>query len=416
MKLINKIQNINGTRFEKILKATLLVFVSVYFFWLPSFSEIFPFNIVTYFILALIAVICLILLISSKSIYFCKNVFIVLLVYLIVSLFSTLLHINVLGLKGLREWLRLLLLFLSFIIIYNSFKIIGDKNKIIFALLLSLLVFSGYFFAYYINDIISFLKGSDKRLGGDFINVNALSSFFALGYIISLYLIFYLRKKIRFLFTLLCFIFIFLGLTTGSRQFLLSLFIATYVFLFWFFRKKKVFLIITILSLIFVVVLIFTVPQLSFIKNKFMFLFDITGTKDLSAIQRLLMQINAIFDGGKSFVFGHGQLSFSFYTAFDGYSHNAYTNAFFETGIIGLLCLVLLLILIFKNSYRLKDEYFSIVLLIVIYYIVVGFFSVWFREKQFYVSLSFVCFLTSCEAFKNNYYNKLKDDGSVIII
>ena len=112
------------------------------------------------------------------------------------------------------------------------------------------------------------------------------------------------------------------------------------------------------------------------------------------------MQVNAIFEGGKNFVFGHGQLSFSFYTSFDGYSHNAFTNSFFESGIIGLFCLILLLTLILRNGAKLKDEYFGIIILLLVYYFIVGFFSVWFREKPFYVSLSFMCFLIYEKNFK----------------
>ena len=400
MKLIDKIQRINGTRLEKILQTALLVLVSFYFFWLPSFSDRSPFNIFTYPLLIILTIICSILLIAKKRIFYCKSILIVLIIYLLFSLLSTLTHIGVLGFDGFREWIRLLFLFASFIVLFNSFNIIDDKNKIVLALLISLALFSGYFLIVYYKDILSLFKGSDKRLGAYFNNVNTLSSFFAIGYILSFYQIFYTKAKIRFAYIIPCLVFAFLGYTTGSRQFLLGLFVSTFVFLFWMFRKKKI-IILSIGALLIVgIVLIFSVPQLSFIKNKFLFLFDFTDSKDLSAIQRLLMQINALFDGGKSFIFGHGQLSFSHYTSFNGYSHNAYTNAFFESGIIGLFCLLLLLLITIRKSFRLKDEYFSVVILFMVYYFIVGFFSVWFREKPFYVILSLMCYLSYKKTFK----------------
>ncbi len=400
MKLISKIQELKGKHIEKILKITLLILVSFYFFWLPSFSDRSPFNYFTYPLLLLLTGICLILLIVNKKVFICREVIFILLAYLFFSLFSTLIHVRVLGLDGLREWLRLLFLFLSFFVLFNSFNIIYNKDRIIYALLIPLLLFAGYYLIIYFKDIIALFKGSDKRLGAYFNNVNTLSSFFALGYLISFYQIFNLKKITRFVFITFCALFIFLGYTTGSRQFLLSLFVSTFVFLIWKFRTKKAFLVTIIGLLITSIVLIFTVPQLTFIRNKFLFLFDSADSKDLSAVQRLLMQVNAIFEGGKNFVFGHGQLSFSFYTSFDGYSHNAFTNSFFESGIIGLFCLILLLTLILRNGAKLKDEYFGIIILLLVYYFIVGFFSVWFREKPFYVSLSFMCFLIYEKNFK----------------
>ena len=401
MKLVNSIQCIKGTRLERVLKTSLLLLVSFYFFWLPSFSDRYPFNIITYPIFLMITALCAILLLSNKKVFICRNVFVIILIYLGTSLISTLFHIGTLGFNGFREWIRIFFLILSFLVLYNSFMLIGNKNTILVGILISLLLFSSYYVFVYFKDIILLLKGTEKRLGSYFNNVNTLSSFFAIGYIIALYFCFYSKIIIKPFVTLCCGVFIFLGYTTGSRQFLLSLFIATFIFLLWVFRKRKIALIVTTGSLLLIVVFVFTIPQLSFIKNKFLFLFNFADTKDLSAIQRLLMQYNALFEGGKCFVLGHGQSGFSFFTSFDGYSHNAYTNAYFESGLIGFLCLLSLIGLLLWNGRSLKSENFGIVVLFVVYYLVVGFFSVFFREKPFYVMLAFLCFLASSPKFIN---------------
>ena len=149
MKLFNKIQKLEGTRFEQTLKMVLLILISFYFFWLPSFSDRYPFNIGTYPLLISIAVVCSICLIMKRKVFLIRDISFVLIIYLSISLLSTLLSIKVLGLGGLREWLRLAFLFISFFIFFNAFKVIGKFEHIVLMLFISMFLFTLYFILIY---------------------------------------------------------------------------------------------------------------------------------------------------------------------------------------------------------------------------------------------------------------------------
>lgn len=280
---------------------------------------------------------------------------------------------------------------LSILTIFTIIYINGEKKRFDFLLngaFVGTLVFLFAFVVTYKNDIFSL---NFYRLGSIFGDENDISVFMSFGLLVSLYYFFTVKKWwIKLLMILSFVLFVGLGLLTGSKVFIFSLFalfVTTVVFLI----KNKNYVLVSIAASAFIVaIIIFMVlPIFSTLRER-LFLFFATffggaSQNDLSTIYRIEM-----FEGGiklffKKPLFGYGPSGFQYFGGFnDGWSHNHLSESLCNYGIIGSVLTFFpfcyCTFLAHKNNYLIKKT-------IVIYGLVFCFVSMisipFFIEKFF---------------------------------
>ena len=102
----------------------------------------------------------------------------------------------------------------------------------------------------------------------------------------------FFRKKIRYTFILPSVTLLLVGITTGSRTFIFTLFIILLVFLYFKFQKHKFVYILIVLALLSLFIVLVNLPFMSTLKDRILRAFGTffgTGTKvDTSSIERAI--------------------------------------------------------------------------------------------------------------------------------
>lgn len=379
----------NSDKAHKIINIVLLVSLALYIFSIPAFSARAKWNYVSYFLMALCAANTLVEYILYEKFFFDRRL-LIFLVFILESLIGTIIFSH-----EFRHWITIILVTLSLVVFYYAFNLIKDKKLIYLIIAFALLAFGVYFAIVYYKRVLTF-KISGDALGGYFDNVNAIGTYFSVGSVLFLYLALFNTKKLEYLYLIPTLGMLYLGLFTGSRHFLITTFIAAFVAVFLSIKKRKWIALIGLGAAIGLFFIIIQIPALADFRERInraiTTLFGIGNAKiDPSVVQRTLWPRYGFNLGSKELLFGYGVEGFSIYSGIGTYAHNNYAEVMCNFGILGLVIFYSTLLYPFFLAIRSKDKTKCIVIIIITFYLVKGFFGVYYSSKDAYMMLA-LCF------------------------
>lgn len=294
-------------------------------------------------------------------------------------------------LNGIRmfSFTPLLLTFLT-IVIYSYCK--SNKSVVslfVVGIFFSLLCFALFFFVSY-WDVFRHLNFD--RLGGLFGDENDVALFFGLGFLISCYFTFYSKSLWnKLLFALFCCFFILLGISTGSKIFILTIIVISVALIISFFGRKKWWAsALLIVGLGIALIIILSLPFAETIRTRFFaFINTFFNTSnsgqtstDFSSIQRLYM----FFDGIEMFfrkpLFGFGINGFAIFGGLNqGWSHNHFSESLANFGLVGSILFNYGIFVSIIGFFNKKDKKVIIYHLMTIFFIVLMFSVALFTQK-----------------------------------
>lgn len=393
--------------FKKILIIFQYIFISLYTFSLPSFSGRNTFNLISYFFMG-----CLVILAIISTIIYSKFRFHWYL--LIIPAFSIWAFVGTaIYSHSFRGWFSLILMSITLFTFYFSFIFINNIKCVLKTIVFSLLLFCVYFFVIYYKDILNYKNfvGDSFRLGDYFDNVNHIGSYLIIGFAISIYLTFFFVKKRELLYSLASLCFAFVGFTTGSRTFIISIIASLLVILFMKFKKRKIILLISIVSSILVFAALINMPFLSVLKKRMFGFFGtfVTGeASETSSIQRYLWQIYGVHLGSKQLITGYGYNGFAIYSGVGTYAHANYSELLSNYGLIGLLLFYGAIAYMFVLAVKSNSGQFNIIIIFASLFFVNSFLMVYYYDKATYLMLAIMYYVVDSETKKrellSNYY------------
>lgn len=274
-----------------------------------------------------------------------------------------------------------------FIILYHLFSI----NRLFYNLSLKLfacgmLLFGCYFILLNYKALISL---EFFRLGSSFGDENVIGTYFAMGALLSLY---YVLFKKDFLFLIPALLLFVLGLTTGSKAYILIVGLSIIFFIFALNGKKRIWLSCLILSLLLVAfVLLLQLKAFATIKQRVLDFFDFLAHKknDESTSGRIYYIFEAMFLFLKNPIVGYGIKGFARNSTYGIYTHNTVMELLVNFGIVAMISFEIPLFYSL-NKIRKKDndnyiiDYFFIIL------IIIGTLTyVQFLDKLYFLQLAF---------------------------
>lgn len=277
--------------------------------------------------------------------------------------------------------------------------IINDNKVLSVCITMSFFAFAIYYLIHYRESILNYAsyQYDEFRLGWDFENPNTVGSFMTLGLSLSLYLLFFEKDKYRYLFLIPAASFLLIGLTTGSRTFLISIFVIVICFTLFKLKKHFVIALIGIIGLVVLsVVLINHVPFLSTIKYRLddtLKIFN-DGVAAGSTLERFLWQQYGFYLASRRILFGFGESGFAYASGVMTYTHGNFTEMLCDFGLIGFIlfyCFNLCPGFVTLFSKKPNKEY---VVTIVIVMLVNGLLSVYYYDKFTYLIMAFCYYLT----------------------
>lgn len=367
---------------KKILYYLILIFFSFYIFSTPYFSNREPFNILVYGIFAFLSF----FVIAYRFLYF-KSKRINFRIFLLPSfaLFSSI--GTIFFSHEFRYFLTVVLLSLSFVVLYFMFEEINNVRLILKLTIYSLLIFVFLFVLHYRKEIFDFKNLGNNRLAVDnyFDNVNAIAYYFAGCCILCLYCALYFKKKIELIYLLPFAICFFLGVLTASRAFLIGVTCASLVIFVVKFFKKPYILIPGLVILTIAIVLLFTLPAFENLKKRIIDMFNmITGSAystDYSTATRILWQEYAAYLGSKRMFIGNGLNGFAVFSGTGTYSHANFAELLCDVGLIGLLLYYSVFFVSFYDLVKKKFEFAPLTATLLVFLIVREFLSVAYTSK-----------------------------------
>lgn len=380
---------------KRIIYISNIVFLTMYSFSIPAFSGRYGYNVISYVAMALLGIVSISYFILFKQLTWKNRLFFFLLLFLFLSLLST-----VLFSKQYRSWVTLLLLSASCVIFYLSFHNIGDIKITFYVLAFSYFLFSLYFLIHYLPEILNStgITSPNTRMGSYFDNVNHVGSHMSIGYVVTLYLSLFAKKKRELLSILLLPFFIVVGLLTGSRTFFISVAISSIVLVFARFKSNKMILIGVLIGLITIATIIINLPFLSFLKEQiikaFNTIFGIGETAfDGSTMQRMLWQRYGFYLGTRNFLIGYGCNGFSIFSGVGTYTHGNLSEVFCNFGLLGSLAFYSLLLVPFVLGFNCKHSSKYLIFCFFVYYFVNNFLSVYYVEKDLYIIIAMMFYI-----------------------
>lgn len=318
----------------KALKMSILCFLFLYIFSLPSFSGRVGYNYVSYVAMALLSILTFLytMLFSSFKVNY---LFLCLPIFIFWSFLGTVIYSH-----EFRNWFTLVLLFLSFLVIYFACRAFDDISLVLKIMVAALFAFGMYFIYVYRIEIFGYKNTTHFRLGSYFDNENAVGAYFLIGSVLSLYLTLFYKKKIDLLFIISFLLFAVLGITTGSRTFIVSIGAAIIVLLFLRLYNHKFIFLIIVACTIGLSLLLFNLPLLATIKHRFEQMFSTLlggNSVEMSTIQRILWKKYGFYLGLKNLLIGYGANGFANFSGVGTYSHSNFSELLCNFGLIGFV-------------------------------------------------------------------------------
>lgn len=392
MKLISSLRS--NQILKKVLYWSTIVLTGFYVFCVPSFGESTSF--VRYFIygsmiaLALVSIIYCFIFLDLKL----NRICILIPIFVLYAFIGTALYSH-----HFRSWFALVLLCGSFFVFIYAFKIINNKNIIVAVISLAFFLFSLYFIFYYRNEILNFKSFSKEsfRLGTYFDNQNGVAAYAIVGFASPLYLVLFFKKKIRYFFILPILTSLLVGITTGSRTFLIASIIVLLVFLFFKFQKHKFIYLLVVLSIIALSIILINLPFMTTLRERLLRVFNTffgSGNKvDTSTIGRMLWMDYGFTLGFKRMLFGYGAEGFSIVSGLGTYSHSNFSETICNFGLPGFLVFYAPMVIFVVRAFTSKNVDKSFIITFATYYILVSFSNVIYYKKIYYLILALMFYL-----------------------
>ena len=236
------------------------------------------------------------------------------------------------------------------------------------------------------------------RLGSHFDNVNAISAVSVVGFALFLVVILFDKGKLKYLFLLPLLLVALVGFSTGSRTFAFAIIIVLLVTLFFKFKRHKVVYLSVVFTIFVIGVIILSFPFMTTIRTRIIDAFGTLfgfGTKtDTSTIERVLWTQYSFSLGSKNMIFGYGANGFSIISGVGTYSHSNYGEVFCNFGLFGFLLFYLPLLVCLVESIRLKRFNKCFIITFCSYYFLVSLSNVFYYNKNFYLILAFMYYLS----------------------
>lgn len=400
---------------KKTFKLIILLIFELYVFFIPSFSGRVGFNYIGYFIFAILSAM-IILYVSLFSTFRLALKHFLMPIFAVYALLGTIIYSH-----AYREWLTIFLMSVTYFIFVLFFDEIKNKRVLLYICLFPILCFAFYFIAIYWRELIDISNIGTARLGDYFNNVNAVSNFFAFGFGLSLFLSLFFNKKVEILNIISSPLFFVLGVSTGSRTFIIITALIVMLLVFFKFKKQKVVLLISIALVVVSGVVLISMPFMSNIRERFFDMFKTLFSAEFgesSTIQRIIMQRYAFFLGTKNLFIGLGAGGFATFSGYGTYSHSNIFEVFANFGIIGFISFYFLWFYSFYYSKKQNSIYKYFAMAFLFAELIHGFFSVLFSSKIAALELAMcisLCVPYSKEIIINNFHqnnNCLIDDKS----
>ena len=271
--------------------------------------------------------------------------------------------------------------------------IVDNDRLICWCITLAFFAFGIYYLIHYRNDILNYntYQYDEFRLGWDFENPNAIGSFMTLSLSLTVYILLFEKEKIKFLMIIPLFAFLVIGLTTGSRTFLISIFIIMICFILFKFKKHIFLALLGVILLVLVsVILINTVPFLATIKYR---LDDTSkifteGVAAGSTLERILWQRYGFYLASRRILFGFGESGFAYASGVMTYTHGNFTEMLCDFGLVGFTifyCFNLCPAVCSLFTKKANKEYIVTIILVMF---VNGFLSVYYYDKCTYIIMA----------------------------
>lgn len=274
-----------------------------------------------------------------------------------------------------------------FIILYHLFSI----NSLFYNLSLKLFacgmfLFGCYFILLNYKALISF---EFFRLGSSFGDENVIGTYFAMGALLSLY---YVLFKKDFLFLIPALLLFVLGLTTGSKAYILIVGLSIIFFIFALNGKKRIWLSCLILSLFLVAfVLLLQLKAFATIKQRVLDFFDFLAHKknDESTSGRIYYIFEAMFLFLKNPIVGYGIKGFARNSTYGVYTHNTIMELLVNFGIIAMISFEIPLFYSLKKIRKKDNDNYIIDYFFIIMIIIGTLTYVQFLDKLYFLQLAF---------------------------
>jgi hypothetical protein len=389
-KLIFKMKN--NALLRKILYWAIVAFLFLYTFSIPAFSGRPVWYLVSYALMGSLAGLTIVYTFLYTQFKF--NRWLILPTsFVAFSLIGTIIYSH-----QFRMWLTLFLMLLTLVIFYYAFVAIENKRLIFQILLFSFLAFGIYFFIHYIDKLAT-LDLFNSRLGDYFDNENAIGFYFTIAYTLSLFSALFYKHKLELLFIIPTVLFLFLGVLTGSRAFILSVIFGSLFVLYIKLKNHKLIFLAIVICFIVITIILLNLPVFKPVKDGFdralFTMFGIGNSKvDASTLQRYVWSQYSLYLGGKNALFGYGASGFGIFSGIGTYSHNNFGEVLCNFGIIGFILYYANFFLPLTMSIRKKDEEMYIIAILVIVYLLRSFFGVTYYAKEAYLVIALLFFLT----------------------
>lgn len=384
----------NSKKAKTSLKWLSISLLFLFLLYLPIFSGHYPYNLVGYLLALLMvgSIVAYAIIFGYKPRIDYR--FISMACFICIAFIATLFYSH-----NYRAWLTICLLGIT----YFAYLILGDTDVdhelLLTVFIIAISIFSIIFFVTYFDDIIHAPNIQNIRLGSKFNNVNEIGEYFQIGAIAAFYQVLIRRKnKLSWLYFIPFLVFVFLGILTGSRAFVVTVITGCLVLSFCFFGKKSYFVLLLIPVLLLLVIILMFIPQLATIKKRFIDMMNVLfgfSHGEMSTETRVLWMKYGFYLGLKNQLIGLGAEGFNLFSGVGGYTHSDFSEIFCNFGIIGFCLFYSLWFFSFKNArhYNDKRKFFGLAFLIAS--IIGSFVYVRIGAKVFYFGLAMALLMSS---------------------
>ncbi len=384
----------NSEKAKKTFYILVCVFVFLYMFSLPSFSGRSGWNYIPYGLMALLMVVVFLYTFLYSKFEF-KWYLLFLPLFCAWALIGTIFYSH-----QFRDWLTLPLLTITFFVFYYAFKAINDFKRSFLIIMCALLAFCVYFLCIYYEDLLNFADFSSFRLGFYFDNVNAIAGYMSLGFAIALYFLFCSKRNIFYIYLIPLVVFAIIGISTGSRTFLVDILLLVVGALIIRFKDHKVALVISLVCLIVALVVLINLPFLSTMKSRLTAMFSTlfgSGSEG-STTTRILWQIYGVTLSSGNLIIGYGADGFAIASGVGTYTHGNYAEVICDFGIVGFLIYYSFIFFLLHSFFKSKTKESAFLFTtIVVLMMVNGFLGV-----HYYSKWTFVLFALCCSTLSSN--------------
>lgn len=384
--------NLGKTWIEKaMIIAILILFLAVAFF-IPSFSALPVYNVIT---IGMVVVLCVLILLW-KIIY--RKILIDRFALAIVCFNLCIFVSNLLSRDGSFIFTYLTVSGTA-ICLYQLFLEKELRPILRFIMFVGFFAFAGYFVISYRDIILNFAY---DRIGDKFDNLNTVGYYFTYAFAITISMV-DVKKKLSFFYIIPLLLFTFLSFRTGSRSSLIIILLCAFIYPFIYFKKltkKNVFIPIII------DVVMFALFALAVVVAKFALHVDVLARMgeffksligksiDYSSENRVELFLESFRLFLRRPIFGWGNNVFSIYSSERLFAHNNITELLFSFGVIGFAFYEVIILSPFLTLIDCKGEEkgktFCMSFLLVISIFLVQLFYVNSQLKYDWILLAFI--------------------------